>query len=65
MLVDRFRNTTAADSKTEHYISTIAHRTSPSHQSKATERSENATSSHSTAQPITGYHAYWKYTECL
>ena len=51
------------DSKTEHYISTIAHRASLSRQRKATERSENAR--RSTAQPITDYHAYRKYTEWL
>ena len=50
------------DSKPEHYSSTTAHRASFSCQRKATERSENATSSRST---ITDYHAYQKYTECL
>jgi len=60
-LVDHFRNATVADSNTEHNISTFAHRASLSHQHKATERSENATSSR--VQPITHYHAYQKYTD--
>ena len=41
------------DSKTEHYISTIAHRASLSRQRKATERSENATSSRVQQSQIT------------
>ena len=45
------------DSTTEHYISTIAHCGSLSRQCKATERSENATSLRSAAQPINDYHA--------
>ena len=48
------------DSKSDNYISTIAHRASLSRQRKATERSENVTS-----RPIIHYHAYRKYTECL
>ena len=46
------------DSKTENYISIVAHCASHSRQRKATERSENATS-----RPITHYHVYRKYTE--
>ena len=42
------------DSKTEHYIRTVAHRASLSRQCKATEKSKNATSSCLT---ITAYHA--------
>ena len=53
------------NSMTKYYISTVANRASLSHQCKATERSENAISSHSKAWPITDYHAYRKYTECL
>ena len=53
-----FVTTPLLDSKTEHYISTVAHRASHSRQREVTERSENATS-----RPITHYHAYWKYTE--
>ena len=50
------------DSKIEHYSCTTAHRASLSCRRKATERSENATSSCST---ITDYHAYRKYTKYL
>ena len=60
-LVDHFRNITVAG----YYISTIAQRASLSRQRKAMERSEKATSSHSTAQPIADYHAYRKYSEYL
>ena len=55
-LVNRFRNATV-DSKTENYISTVAHCASLSCECKATERYENMTS-----RPITYYHAYRKYT---
>ena len=56
MLVDNFCNTSVA----RFHISTAAHRASLSCQRKAMERSENATSSRSTAWPTTYYHAYWK-----
>ena len=45
------------DSNTDHYSSTTAHRASLFFQRKATERSENVTSSRST---ITDYHTYQK-----
>ena len=50
------------DSTIKHYISTIAHHGSLSHERKATKRSEDVTSLRSIAQLITDYHAY---TECM
>ena len=52
-LVDRFRYTTVAGFKTEHYSSITAHRANLSCQRKVTERSENATSSRLQQSQIT------------
>ena len=67
MLVDHLRNATIAAwiPRLMLYINTIAQRASFFRQCKATERYENVTSLHSIAQPITDYHAYWRYTKCL
>ena len=53
------------DSKTNHYLSTVADCASLSHQRKSTERSKNATSSCLTAQLIIQYHTYQKCNKCL